>query len=300
MNAKFLLIFLSSACCVYGQNEAAICTKFWNNSYYGYTCDLTIINPNGLNNFNEISGQHLNGKSNEDVFYIYSYNSGANSTNIPSVICQQFPNLDRIQIQRFGIRAVDDYSFSNCKKIQYIYINENYISQIHENSFQNNPDLLRLSLQYNQIAVLPEKLFINLNKLQMLDLGQNRISTLPTTAFNTLISLDFLLLNNNLLTNLPANVFNALKNMTMIYLDSNKLDVIHAFPFGVLPKLKTANLHSNKIYAIDEKFIDNTSINLINMPGNICADKRIEDLTTRYVLRRELKQCFDNYKITFG
>ncbi|XP_070489895.1 leucine-rich repeat-containing G-protein coupled receptor 4-like [Chironomus tepperi] len=295
----FILIFSTIVCLVNGQNEVLNC-RYVINSAFGYVCDLTIINPSGLNNFNGINGTHLDGKTDMDVVFIMFYKTGSNSSNIPSIICQKFPNLVRIQLNNFGLRMIDDFSFKNCKNVQYIHLRNNKINQIHENSFQNNPELIELFLENNEIAVLPENLLMNLHKLKGLDFGTNRISSLPANFFSQLISLDFLFLNENLLKDLPANVFSGLKNMTMIYLNSNKLEVIHAYPFGMLPKLKAVNLHSNQIYAIDEKFIDNTSVNLIHMLNNICANKRIEDLPTRYVLRAELKVCFDNYRKTFG
>lgn len=301
MNSKFLLIliFWSSAGLVYGQNEVLSC-DYVVNSAFGYTCALTILNPNGLNNFNGISGTHLAGKTDLDVIAIMFYKTGSNSTNFPSIICQKFPNLLRIVLNSFGLQSIDDYSFRSCKNLQYIQLRHNKINIIHENSFQNNPELLDIYLENNQISVIPEKLLLNLPKLKGLDFGRNKISSITPNIFNELISLEHLFLNENLLSDLPLNVFSSLKNMTLIYLYGNKFEIIHAYPFGVLPKLKSASLHSNKIYAIDEKFIDNTSINLIQMVGNICADKRIEDFPTRYVLKAELKVCFDNYRTIFG
>jgi Leucine-rich repeat (LRR) protein len=124
---------------------------------------------------------------------------------------------------------------------------------------------------------------------------------LPPNIFDPLLSLEKLFLEENLIKDLPLNIFSSLKNMHTFYLYSNKLEVIHAFPFGKLPLLKLVNVRDNKIFAIDEKFINNTGISKIHMLNNICADKLIEDLTlTRYVLKAELQKCFDYYKRTFG
>ena len=94
MKSKILvpiLIFILNTSGSFGQNEVLSC-NYKIDSFYGYTCELTIQNPNGLNNFLIIVGKHLDGKTNDDVRNVISI-YGSNTTNVPSIICKLFGNV---------------------------------------------------------------------------------------------------------------------------------------------------------------------------------------------------------------
>ncbi|XP_070505241.1 serine protease gd-like [Chironomus tepperi] len=76
---------------------------------------------------------------------------------------------------------------------------------------------------------------------------------------------------------------------------SNKLTIIDAASFGVHKNLKLIYLHNNKISQIDEKFIDNTAVNWINMEGNMCSNKELGGIER---IKASLKTCFENYIAT--
>lgn len=62
-----------------------------------YTCDLTLINPNGINNFTQINGTHMTGRTNLDVLVVRG-NPVSRTLIIPSIICETFSNLREIEI----------------------------------------------------------------------------------------------------------------------------------------------------------------------------------------------------------
>ena len=299
-NVIFVIAIYLKINLIYGQNEVLRCA-YSINLLNGYRCDLTIINPNGFNNFTTIDGTHLFLRTDSDVRYITG-SSESYSLNIPSIICEKFSNTLTIEFLEMGVQRVDEDSFINCKNLSYLDLKNNKINRIHENSFKENIELAYLFLWFNEITNLPEKIFSIQNKLQILDFESNKISNLSENVFKSLRSLRLLYLENNLIDELPKNIFNDLRNLTSIWLDNNNLKIIHADSFGFLPNLKAINLHNNKVEAIDDRFINNTGVATLNLINNKCYSNIIIDITPqRLFMRTALRECFKNYEQTmFG
>ncbi|CAG9798423.1 unnamed protein product [Chironomus riparius] len=171
--------------------------NYRNNDTYGYTCDLTIQNPNGLNNFASIGGTHLTGKTNNDVRRVLGL-IGSNTTNVPSIICDKFQNSINVELYSVGIKTIDDKAFKN--------------------------------------------------------------------------------------------------SLNVIYLHNNKLKITQSDPFRSLFKLKTIYLQQNQIEAIDEKVIDNTGVQRLDITNNLCANQNIFDnSTSRMSMRLALLNCFKKF-----
>lgn len=313
------LIFTVSCHRISAQSEGLSC-------YFAgvqtYSCSLLIYNPNGRNDFRNINGTHLAGKSDADVLVLYrSYNEDSLSLNVPSIICEKFKNLQEIDLSRVGVEMkIEEETFKNCRNLTFLNLSFNKISTFHENSFTENLNLERLYLDFNQLAFLNENLFINQHKLLSLTLGINNIQDLPKNIFKSLTNLESLGMNINLISNLraewfealenlkyldlqlnqievlPRNIFSTLTSLQQISLFKNKLKVINSNSFSLHPELINVYLHNNLIDAIDEKFIDNTGVIQFGMENNACADSYIFDnSTSREFMRAELKTCFENF-----
>jgi len=323
MNLKIwvsILIFLINYQTIYGQ---ILSCSYRNDTSYGYTCVLTIQNPNGLNNFTGINGTHLTGKSNNDVRHIYNdYRS--NTINIPSIICETFQYATRIVLQSIGIQTVDEYSFKSCKNLLYLSLAGNKISKFDEKSFSEKLELQTVHVNNNQLTTLPANVFANQQKLKELWLYRNKITDLPENIFHSLTNLTILDMDNNQIKNLssewfknlhklyilylfanqieelPKNVFSSLKELTLISLGRNKLKVIHSDSFGISPNLTEVYFGDNQINAIDVRFIDNTGVQQLDMTNNSCANANIFDnSTSRQSMRNTLQTCFNNYKTLY-
>ena len=106
---------------------------------YPYTCDLTLVNPGGLDNFDSVQGEHLADRNDSDVVLVSAYNQ--NSRIIPSVICRQFPNLRDLNIASSNIVNINEAAFADCTNLQSIMLSFNEISEIPDNTFRNNERL---------------------------------------------------------------------------------------------------------------------------------------------------------------
>ncbi|KAL7043576.1 hypothetical protein ACKWTF_001584 [Chironomus riparius] len=317
-----LTIFVNFSA-IFGQDEFIDCEYFVSLSNE-YTCWLAIYNPNGLDNFTDVTGTHLPEKSDDDVQFI-SIRMIPITPIFPSIICEKFKNLNTLNIHSAGLQTIDDKAFENCKNITIldIYAN-NMLNRIDENSFIENLELKKLQIKVTNLSSLPENIFKNQHKLENLWLSVNKFIDLPKNIFKPLKNLRTIALNSNLLTTLnpelleplenleylnlddnqfeelPANIFNSFTNLKEIGLNQNKFKVIHSDWFGILPNLQSIYLYTNQIIAIDEKLLDNTGLNELYVLRNVCADKNVHDYSdSKELLRSEFKQCFENYENLF-
>lgn len=287
------------------------------------SANLTIQNPNGLNNFMEITGPARQNDVFNEVFTV----NGSHSINVPQIICETFKNIYRIGLSQIGLERVDDYAFRSCKGLIYIFLWGNNISYIHENAFAENPKLYYLALQGNNLKTLPENLFLNQQELWWLSVEGNPFIDIPKYVFKPLVILEQLYIKRNQIVDvkpewfetlgmlktldlsydtnqietLPRNVFNPLKNVTYIGLRYQKLTVIHADSLGILISAPRIDFYYNKINAIDAQFIFNTKPSAIIMDYNLCAKLPIIDnSTSKELMFTGLKTCFDNYEAMKG
>lgn len=170
-----------------------------------YMCTLASHNPRGFDGFTSIEGEHLEGLANENVVMIYA--NGANMRNIPSVICQQFPNIWEMMFTRSNIEQLSEASFRNCTGLQYVFIMENLIRSIPDNTFANSPNMVYLSMNVNRISSIGPNAFRG-TSIEILDLANNRIQHFDPRSYETINStlrtLDFM---NNQLRGFPYAAF---------------------------------------------------------------------------------------------
>jgi Leucine-rich repeat (LRR) protein len=327
MESKIVLsVFILSTCIqgIVGQSDFINCT--YNDPYpESYRCDLMINNTKGLDDFKDIQGQHIDNQTDNDLRYLSCYHNIV-TKNIPSIICQKFVNIIELQFYAIGLERIDSYSFKGCQNLIHVYLSSNQINFIDEQAFANNRELQYLDISYNQLSTLPEKLFLNQQNLQMLYLHSNQLLDVPDNIFQPLVNLTYLYLmdngmqnikpqwfatlraliylelsNSNLTGELSRNLFGSLKSINYIGLRSSKIKVIHADTFGESLSIAQIDLGNNRIYAIDEKFIENTGPSYIELSGNICADTGISDNSmSRNQMKEAMKECFEFYRMLVG
>lgn len=230
------------------------------------------MNPNGYNNFTDIDGIHLDGRTDDDVEYIASVPLLSRSINVPSIICNKFLNVNFIYLNLIGLERIDGNTFDSCKNLR------------------------QLALHNNLITILPDNVFDHLTNLEILALSGNKLTNISIEWFKNLQNLKTLYLNHNTFEDIPKNTFSPLNKLTDLYLHTNKFEIIHSESFGVLPNLKELSLRENVIIAFDERIIDMTGVEAIDMTATRCANGYIFDNSTgRELMRTELLYCFYNF-----
>ncbi|KAL7051781.1 hypothetical protein ACKWTF_004621 [Chironomus riparius] len=228
-----------------------------------YVCNLEIQNPSGVDDFTEISGTHLEGRTNADVTGLLLTIS-SRTINFPRIICSQFTNMLHINYAHMSIVEVTQNTFSGCPNLEWLRLWNNTIEQVHEQAFANNSRLKYLNLDKNRLTTLPENLFRNLVNLEQLQMSNNPFSFIPSRLFRPLTNLQrlyliqsninvvnpewFATLNNlfqltlygNNITSWPENKFAALRNLQIFVVSKNPIgDNLPADAFVDLPNLET-------------------------------------------------------------
>lgn len=248
--------------------EAAspIANCVYSNDYmYGYQCKLSLINADEST---PITGQHLDGKSDEDVDTIDGRYTDSNVKTFPANFCEKFINVKRININEIGLEEIDENSFKNCQNLEVLFLNENKIKKISKNAFASLPKLTNLLISRNQLTELDQELFQNLPSLKDLILSENQLQTLPDGIFSSLINLEHLNLSQNRFTKL------------------------HYSWFGdTVKKLKSFHFRFNNINSMDREIINNNP-DLMDVAGNL--NPCISDSTEWHLVdteseRREIK-----------
>jgi Leucine-rich repeat (LRR) protein len=193
----------------------------YNESPTEYLCTLSSQNPRGLDEFTEISGNHLPNRNNGDVSVVFARNQ--NMRNIPSVLCRQFENVIDIMIIESNVRDLTVDTFAECRNLEYLVIEENFIRMVPHNMLLNNRNLHYLSLAGNLIANIENSAFVG-TTINFLDVGFNRLTTFDTGAFEringTLTTLDVI---GNQIRVLGERSFDNIRGLEQLILNQNPL-----------------------------------------------------------------------------
>lgn len=232
-----------------------------------YRCDLTINNPDGVNNFTSIGGTHLDGLSDANVTYIVR--AVGTTSILPTIICETFPNLEFLNFVASGVTELTDESLAGCTRLTWIRFWNSRISSISENAFANQRNLEYLDMDANQITSLPANVFANQQNLITLELTGNRGLQLPQTIFNSLSSLNILLLANTNLSTINPMWFANTPNLNYLYLADNNLSNLQDNWFLNLASLNFIHLGHNGISNIQNGALRSlTNLSTLYLYGN--------------------------------
>ncbi|KAG5669551.1 hypothetical protein PVAND_017438 [Polypedilum vanderplanki] len=165
------------------------------------SCIMSIFNPQG-NDFEIIEGDFPPIATFNQLTYIWAV--GQHTTNIPLVICRQFPRLLFLDISASRLTTIDQNSFANCNNLQYILLASNEISTIPDNTFGSNLiNIYSIDMRANQIQILSSRSFSTqvLNKISQFQADSNVIDAIDVNWFDSATNITRLYLNNNLCVN---------------------------------------------------------------------------------------------------
>jgi len=290
--------------------------KFENKKYFGYHCELKRDDNGDVE-------QHLPNKTDDDVKQVdfdarrnWDDNSPLKSPTVN--ICQRFVNLNKIEVEQLRIEPnflkacknlkefftrksdivelTEDFLVDN-RRLTSLKLRDNNWPTLPERLFANQKELEGLTLTNNQVKFLPKNIFKQLENLKYLYLSYNNIQSLDSELFKDLHNLKLLDLSNNELSDLPKNIFNSLDSLYYLSLDNNYLTTIHSDSFGNNNPLKIISLSWNKINAFDEKLIDSTSLDILDMYKIICTENLdSNDKVNIQLMKKRMKKCFENYQ----
>lgn len=221
-----------------------------------------------------VSGNHVDGKTNEDVEVVRIDDS--NTPFIIPEIFSTFPNLLSFGVFYSNLQSI---KFPSGRyQLDYILLYGNNITRIENATFVDHPDLYYLAVVNSKVEIIEEDAFVGLENLE------------------------YLVLIDNLIEELKPKTFSSLIGVTYIDLDENNLVRIDEELFATNRKLYALWLVSNKINEISPNFVQNLRNNLgfINLSSNVCISQRffLETDDGWASMNDNLQSCFENYNST--
>jgi Leucine-rich repeat (LRR) protein len=238
--------------------------------FFPYTCELTIVNPQGDDDFESIAGDHVQGNTDTDVLRIEAFSQ--HTLNLPSIICDTFTSLEEMTITGSRLEVLTSRSFENCRDLVYLDLEHNNISAL-INVFSTNTRLEVLNLNDNHIAVFSVITFAH-TRLWFINVEHNELLFFNAEWFNTINStLRALNLNSNRLTFLPGGAFSTLRNLEELEIAANNFDEIPADAFEGLDRLGFLAMYRNNIQTLNPAwFRDLTSLHSLHIEYNSISE----------------------------
>lgn len=150
-----------------------------------YTCEVYAIESICVCDHvvTEIFGNHIGGRSNDDVVSFYSYYNQLNF--FPRNLHRFFKNLKQIKIYHGGITKISQEDFapfgSNLEVVNLAY---NQIEVIEENTFKFNPNITEINLEGNKIRKIFGRPFLKLSNLRTVSfLGNDCKHKVPNLSY---------------------------------------------------------------------------------------------------------------------
>lgn len=177
-----------------------------------------------------------------------------------------------LYLQNNYISEVTAEPFQNATEVRWVNLANNRIHRIDKQVFEKIPALLYLYAQKNQLNEVPSGLPASLEQLR---LARNRITKIPAGAFNKLANLTLLDLYNNQLSDsdIGKNTFKDLKSLMQLNLARNTL---RKMPAGVPSSLIQLFLDKNRIDDIPKDYFEGfTHLAFVRLNYNQLSDKGV-------------------------
>lgn len=138
--------------------------------------------------------------------------------------------------------------------LNFIFIEDCAIDQIHQNELMDFPHLIELSLKGNAIRKIDMDLFEYNPRLKFIDLSDNLIRTLDPKVYENLISLEIICLNKTECLKIPPRIKESekSKDITFIAIAVSVVILICILIAGIFYYFHKKINNSNKIIQIDK------------------------------------------------
>ncbi|KAL7048017.1 hypothetical protein ACKWTF_003178 [Chironomus riparius] len=135
--------------------------------YYRCLVENQILTTTGL----ELIGEHLAGKTNEDIDFIMF--SNCNLEKIPKGFTALFPNLKKLQIYKSNLIEINKNDLAEYHNLERLSFIENNLRFLPDNLFENFKNLKSISFFKNELKFIEPNILIGLDKLENVDFRWN-------------------------------------------------------------------------------------------------------------------------------
>lgn len=169
-----------------------------------YSCGLTKFNLTDVDFDYDITINHEEGFSDDDVEFLYQVSGTA--TFFPISILKVLKNLVKIQLE--NVFMVDMLQpIPNCDKLTYLSVKHNSLTHIKAGVLSNCTSIKEIYFAFNSIATVDEESFYGLDELTRIELDNNFIATIPDQLLMNSPKLKIFRLNGNQLTSISVDFF---------------------------------------------------------------------------------------------
>jgi len=255
-----------------------------------YWCSMTLTNPLGRNDINNIEGEHLPASNNDQVALVEL--NGQNTRTIPSIICRQFRSMQILEIMNSNLHEINQDGFQGCGFLRELTIMNNRIRSIPTQAFAFATNLQVLTLASNGIETISPYAFAQ-SQIQVLDLTHNNIGrfdpftyapiagslrilrltdnnirAIPENAFDRLSNLVDLELNGNQIPSIPHNAFFGAVNLQILQIANCAIERLEPATFSRLTFLRDLELALNRIDLLPDDIFDLPNLEVLGLDGN--------------------------------
>lgn len=124
------------------------------------------INSSETAIINEISGQHIDDKTDDDIMGFWAEDNQVHY--FPKNLHKIFKNLELILISNSQLKEIKQKDLKNYPKLEFLCLDYNKIKVLENDLFNFNPNLLFISISYNNIQQIGPETFSHLKNLNFL------------------------------------------------------------------------------------------------------------------------------------
>ena len=138
--------------------ECKYITDEWGTLHKIYYClvqNPVSINSREASTITSVSGSHISGKSNDDVFAVDIKRKTVNY--FPKGIEKIFKNLQGISISNSGLQEITQSDLSVFPELVNLILTQNNIQVLEQGLFDINPKLTYINLNWNKISQIHPK-----------------------------------------------------------------------------------------------------------------------------------------------
>lgn len=169
-------------------------------------------------------GDHLQGKTNDDVQAIYFVNQ--TTRFVPLDFTKPFPNMVALRMQKSGLKFVNQTTFKNQRMLRFIQLDDNEIGVIPKKTFWGQRNLESLSISGNRIKRIDSDMLLGLRNLKYFYANGNSIAVIGSSLFRDNTNLEEIFFANNKIRMVGPQLVSRLKELKFARFDGNLCTVI--------------------------------------------------------------------------
>ena len=230
----------------------------------------------------------------DNSVYGLDFNNNAQVQFIPADLSLTFSRLVVVQFWTCSVKFIKESNFKGLVDLLFINLIHNKIRKIEDGSFKENTKLEYLWLSNNKLKYVSKDLFEPLRNLKELSLNDNRIRSIDSLAFKSLKKLKNLEMDKNELKFLDLKSFGHLKNLLNISISFNQLSSVDDDLLINNKKLEYIWLDFNEITYISHQIFDGMqNLKNVDLIGNNCINEAFDESSISEIQSHLGENCFN-------